>query len=94
MNCPDKDRLMPRCTIVAHPDRPNVEYCRVCREWDYIDYIGAEPMSGYSFRNLIWFIFAVGIMIFVIQASERPLITKQNPSQPIHPASRMNYDAF
>ncbi|GAB4327895.1 MAG: hypothetical protein OHK0047_14010 [Leptolyngbyaceae cyanobacterium] len=94
MNCPYKDSLMPRCTIVTHPDRPNVEYCRVCREWDYIDHIGAAPMSGHSFRSLIWFILAIGIMIFVVQASDQPLITQQKPSSSIQPAPPINYDAF
>jgi len=94
MNCPYKDSLMPRCTIVTHPDRPNVEYCRVCREWDYIDCIGAEPFSSDAFRSLIWLILAVSIMIFVLKASEKPLFTQPDSGQPIRPVPQINYGSF
>ncbi|MGQ9870070.1 hypothetical protein [Leptodesmis sp.] len=92
MNCLYKDSLMPRCTIVTHPDRPNIEYCQVCRKWDYIDHIGAEPMSGHSFRSLIWFILAVAIMIFVVRASEQPFRPEPKPPQPMRPVPPVNFN--
>lgn len=60
MKCPYRNSLVPPCKIDSHPQRENVEYCKVCGEWRYISEIGEE------FPNLFWVIitsFIVGMLI-------------------------------
>ncbi|EKQ68293.1 hypothetical protein OsccyDRAFT_2820 [Leptolyngbyaceae cyanobacterium JSC-12] len=70
MKCPYRDSFMPRCQITVHPDRPNVEYCRVCGEWRYLSDVGDD------FAHTFWTMVAIAIvmMVFVglINESETP----------------------
>lgn len=79
MNCPYQDSLVPRCTIVTHPDRANIEYCRVCGEWRQIDRIGDE------FPNLFWLIVGVAIVLVIFSSmlnrAEQSIPPEPNQSQ-------------
>ena len=77
MNCPHKDSFMPRCQITTHPDRANVEYCRVCGEWRYLSDIGDDT------SRTVWAIAgsAVLMMIFVAMVNQR---STPQPSQPLY----------
>ena len=85
MNCQYQESLVPRCQIVMHPDRDNVEYCRVCGEWRYLDSI------GHDHANLFWLLLAMAIvgmvMAGLLNDAGQPL-DWQTPqrSQPIRPA--------
>lgn len=60
MKCPYQNSLVPPCKIDSHPQRENVEYCKVCGEWRYLSEIGDE------FPNVFWIIitsFIVGMLI-------------------------------
>lgn len=59
MNCPFKNSPVPPCSIAAHPDRNNIEYCRVCGEWVNLTYVGDE------FPNLFWLFVAIAIVMMV-----------------------------
>jgi len=59
MHCPNRDSFMPRCQIVMHPDRPNVEYCRVCGEWRYLSDVGDD------FASPFWMMVAIAIVMTV-----------------------------
>lgn len=40
MDCKYKTSFIPRCEIVSHPNRPNIEYCRVCEAWRNVNDVG------------------------------------------------------
>ncbi|MDX2239664.1 MAG: hypothetical protein NW224_03170 [Leptolyngbyaceae cyanobacterium bins.302] len=42
MKCPYQNSLVPPCKIESHPQRDNVEYCKVCGEWRYLSDVGGE----------------------------------------------------
>jgi hypothetical protein len=73
MDCKCKDSLVPRCEIVTHPDRPNVEYCKLCREWDYLNQVGNFSPASIDF---LWLFIAAGLIVFLLQA--RP--SEESPS--------------
>jgi hypothetical protein len=50
MKCPYQNSLVPPCKIDSHPQRDNVEYCKVCGEWRYLSDVGDE------FPNVFWVI--------------------------------------
>ena len=60
MKCPYQNSLVPPCKIDSHPQRENVEYCKVCGEWRYLSDVGDE------FPNVFWVIvttLAVGLVM-------------------------------
>lgn len=59
MKCPFTNSFMPRCQIETHPQKQNVEYCRVCGEWRYISDVGNE------FPNIFWMLFAIAIALTI-----------------------------
>lgn len=75
VNCPYSDCLVPRCTITIHPDRPNVEYCRVCGEWRYLDHIGDE------FPNVFWLAFGIAIVLLIFKS----LLSGAEQPAPLNP---------
>lgn len=79
MNCPYPNSLVPRCTIATHPDRPNIEYCRVCGEWRYLDQIGDE------LPNVVGLAFGIAIVLLIlksmINSAEPPVPSNLSPSQ-------------
>jgi hypothetical protein len=76
MDCKYKDSLVPRCEIVTHPDRPNVEYCKICREWDYLDQVGGFSLDS---TNFFWLLIATGLIVFMLQ-SESARYRSPDPS--------------
>lgn len=59
MNCPFRDNPMPPCKISPHPDRPHIEYCKVCGEWTDLQYVGND------FPNVFWFMVGVAIVLML-----------------------------
>lgn len=60
MKCPYSDRFMPRCQIVTHPDKQDVEYCRVCGEWRRVSQVGDE------LPNLFLIAIAIAIIMMIL----------------------------
>lgn len=60
MKCPYQNSLVPPCKIDSHPQRENVEYCKVCGEWRYLSDIGDE------FPNVFWLIMTALIVSMLI----------------------------
>ncbi|MBM0743845.1 hypothetical protein JOY44_19850 [Phormidium sp. CLA17] len=79
MNCPHQGCAVPPCQIAPHPDRHNIEYCRVCAEWRHISDIGSDA------PNVFWSIVAVAItltlFISLTNESQTPSY-EQNYTQP------------
>jgi len=72
MNCPYKDSLVPRCDVMAHPHKQDIEYCRVCGEWRDVNTVGSE------FPNLLWLFFAIAMTWFIFSQAQPP--TQPEPS--------------
>jgi len=72
MNCPHKDSFMPRCQITTHPDRENIEYCRVCGEWRRISDVGEIV------PNTFWTITGSVVLMMVFVA----IVNQQSAPQP------------
>jgi hypothetical protein len=79
MNCKYKTSFMPRCEIVPHPNRPNIEYCRVCEEWRNVNDVG-DGIPG-TFGLLLMIAIALLLVSSVMQDRDK------NPpsSQPLLP---------
>jgi hypothetical protein len=57
---------MPRCEIVPHPNRQNVEYCRVCGEWRHLSDVGNELPGAFGIAVAI----AIVLMILMSLLNE------------------------
>lgn len=76
MRCPYSDSFMPRCQIAMHPDKQDVEYCRVCGEWRRISQVGDELPNLFLMAIAI----AIILMIFtsLLNESERQRLRESN----------------
>ncbi|MGI0488275.1 hypothetical protein ACN4EK_22765 [Pantanalinema rosaneae CENA516] len=78
MNCPFRDCHTPPCQITIHPDRQDVEYCRVCEQWHHISQIGNEM------PNVFWMIVTIAIAIMlltgILNTADRPTYHSPSPS--------------
>jgi len=77
MKCPHQGCAVPPCQIAPHPDRANVEYCRVCAEWRYFSDIGSDA------PNVFWSLVAIAITLTLFMSLtndlERPTDDQNSP---------------
>lgn len=78
MRCPYQNSQFPPCTIINHPYKEDVEYCRVCDEWRYISQVGGWG-NGMGFPNMVWSIvmIAIAMMLFVALVNEVDKLKQQ-----------------
>jgi len=81
MKCPYQNSLVPPCKIDAHPQRENVEYCKVCGEWRYLSDIGND------FPSVMWMVVSIAIVVMLMAG-----LLKQDPMfQPERYRQRRDY---
>lgn len=79
MNCPYQGCIVPPCQIVPHPNRKDVEYCRVCEKHRNINEIGSDV------PGVFWSIVAIAItltlFINLTTDSQRPSYERNYPQR-------------
>lgn len=80
MNCPHQGCAVPPCQIVPHPNRHDIEYCRVCEKSRNINEIGSDV------PGVFWSIVAIAITLTLFMTltndSQRPRYIEPGYSQP------------
>jgi hypothetical protein len=57
MHCPHQGCAVPPCQIVPHPNRKDIEYCRVCEKSRNINEIGSDV------PGVFWSIVAIAVTL-------------------------------
>ncbi len=86
MNCPHQGCAVPPCQIVPHPNRKDIEYCRVCEKSRNINEIGSDVPG--VFWSLVAIAITLALFISLTNEAQRPRY-QQNYYQPERVSRRL-----